>query len=589
MSEPGGQATAVLLVCTGRICTSLVVETFLRRRLAGLESDVVVQSAALRSEREAADPVVVKMLRRRGFRPRGHRSATLALTPALLSGADLVLSMATEHVEAVVAMAPETWPRVFTLKELIRRSNAVGGRRSEETVDDWLARLHSGRVLGDSRRSSPQDDLADPIGQPLTVYENMANEVEALTTSLADSLTGTQGGPAVDSAIHVIDAPQFEPGSLTSERGPWVDLDPEGKWSVAAIAQRPAISFEGIPTGNGGRPLEQGPETNRGISPDYEVNPEETSLKAMKEEDVDPDGARGIPSLPVPPVEGQLTAQEALWEAQQTLTEAAQQLAEVLRSATDTQQNLSPDAYTQLGDEVAAVMRSAAAQSSVLRDDAHRVRSQAEADAGAVRDQAHSDASDIRQKAVDESAAIRREAEIAAKALTSESEEQAELTLREAASERQQASTEATDIRQAVTTETAELRDEADRYAKSTRQRAEADASHIRDEADRYARNVQAIAEVQITEVRDRAEHDAATMRHAAEDDARAMRSEAEQEATELVSKASTRYAELVVAEGEMRSRLEAVAGALVSTLDGSQHTLSPPPAPAASDEEERD
>ncbi len=498
--------------------------------------------------------------------------------------------MATEHVEAVVAMAPETWPRVFTLKELIRRSNAVGGRRSKETVDDWLARLHSGRVLGDSRHFSPQDDIPDPIGQPLSVYENMANEVEALTTSLADLLAATQGVPAVDSATHVSDAPQFERGSPTSEGGPWVDLDPEGKWSLAAIERRPAVSLEGIPTGDRARPLEQGPETNRGISPDDEVNEEEISLKAMKAEDVDLDGARGLPSLPVPPVEGRLTAQEALREAQQTVTEAAQQLAEVLRSVTDAQQNLPPDAYTQLGDEVAAVMRSAAAQSSGLRDDAeryaHRVRSEAEAHAGAVRDQAQSDASDLRQKAVDESAAMRREAETAAEALTSKSEEQAELTLREAASERRQASTEATDLRQAVITETAELRDEADRYAKSTRQRAEADASHIRDEADRGARNVQAIAEVQSTEVRDRAEHDAATMRHAAEDDARTMRSEAEQEATELVSKASTRYAELVVAEGEMRSRLEGVAGALVSALDGSQHTLSPPPALAASDEE---
>jgi cell division septum initiation protein DivIVA len=39
-----------------------------------------------------------------------------------------------------------------------------------------------------------------------------------------------------------------------------------------------------------------------------------------------------------------------------------------------------------------------------------------------------------------------------------------------------------------VTTEVAALRDEADRYAKSTRHQAEADANHMRDEADAAAK-----------------------------------------------------------------------------------------------------
>lgn len=564
--EPGGRATEVLLVCTANICRSPVAEAFLRHRLAALGSDVVVHAAGLHSGGRRADPVVVKMLRRRGLRLRGRRSTTL--TEQLLSSADLVLGMAVEHVQAVVLMAPEKWPRVFTLKELIRRSDAMGGRRPEETMDDWLARLHSGRNLGELGAFSPQNDISDPLGRSPAAYESMVNEVEALTRRLADSLAGT--------------------------RDRW-SMEPEGM---------PPISLEWTGTGDRQDSLGQGAEANEDVShdDDDDDNAEETSMKA---EDVNTHGGRatqGLPSLAHPPDDGLRSAQEALQEARQTVMEAAQLLAELLRPAADAQPTVPADAYTQLGDEVAAVMRSAAVQSSAVREDAeryaHRVRSQVEADALALREQSESEASEVRRKAEDESATMRREADAAAKTLTNKAEEQAQRTLREAneqatalraeaAAERQQAGTEAANLRRAATTESASLRDEADLYAKGTRQQAEADANHIRDEADRYAANVRGVAKVQSTEVRDRAEHDAATMRHAAEEDARTMRWDAEQEAAGIVSEARARYAELVVAEGELRNRLEGAAGALVSALEGRQHVLSAPLALGGSEEEE--
>lgn len=497
------QAPDVLLVCTGNVRRSPIAETFLRHRLAELGSDVVLHSAGLRPGGERLDNAVLKVLRRRGFRLRAYRST--ALTPQLLSDADLVLGMASEHVQEIVRMAPERWPRVFTLKELIRRSDAIGGRRPEETFDGWLARVHTGRTMSDLKDFSPRDDISDPVGRSLADYEDMADKIEAVTKRLADLLTGRQSVPTIGrSANFVSDEPD---------------------WSMG-------------------------------------VGDHSAEEKPMKAENREADRRRDTQDLLSPTgaaVEGLWTAREALQAAQEAVMGTARQLAEVLRSATDAQP-VAADAYTQLGDEVAAVMRSAAADASALREEAEAV------------------AKTLRSKANEQ-----------AKLVLDEANEKAGAVTAEALAERQQASIEAADIRRTVRAETADLRDEADLYAKSTRQQADADANHLRDEADRYARNVRGIAEVQGAEVLDKAEHDAAAIRQAAEDHAHKMRSEAEQEATELVGKASARYAELVGAERELRSRLQGAAGALVSALEGPHRVLSSPLALAGPDEEERD
>lgn len=547
-SELGRRSFEVLLVCTGNICRSQVAEALLRERVAALGSAVVVRSAGTLTGGRRADPFVVKVLRRRGIRLRGHRSTTLL--PPLIEEADLVLGMASDHVGAVVAMSSEKWSRTFTLKELVRRSDSAGGRRPGETIDEWLARLHSGRVRGDLQPFLSQDDLFDPVGRSLAEYEEMVHQVDALTAKLAELLAGTQGAP----------------------------------------------TEEGVPVTDSASSVERGSDDRRstldeGAPPNDDHDAEETPMQAQDVNAERERDARRMESAVEAAVDGVRMARNALREAEQTATATAAQLAEALRSAAEEKPVLPADAYTQLGDEVAAVLRSAAEQSSAMRDDAERyaaqIRSKAEADALALREQSQGDAAELRRSAEDDSATVRCEADAAATALTRQAHEQAQRTVRdandeasalsaEALAEREQAGAEAADLRRAVTTEVAALRDEADRYAKSTRLQAEADANHLRDEADRHARNVRGVAEIQSAETRDKAEHDAAGMRHAAELDARTIRMDAAEEARELVGEASARHAQLVTAEGELRSRLEGAAGALVSALEGAR-VLYPP------------
>jgi protein-tyrosine-phosphatase len=103
-----------------------------------------------------------------------------------LERAELTLAMARENLRHAVVTAPAIWPRAFTLKELVRRGEAVGPRAPGESLAGWLARAHDGRertaLLGDSAA----DDVADPTGGPLGGYADTA----AMLSGLLDQLVG---------------------------------------------------------------------------------------------------------------------------------------------------------------------------------------------------------------------------------------------------------------------------------------------------------------------------------------------------------------------------------------------------------------
>lgn len=119
-----------------------------------------------------------------------HRSRQM--TSDLLRSADLVLAMAREHVREAVVTAPETWPRTFTLKELVRRAGRAGPRQPAEPLDAWLARVHEGRTTRELMGRSDEDDVADPIGQPRKAYERMIDEVDRLLEQVVWLVWGSE-------------------------------------------------------------------------------------------------------------------------------------------------------------------------------------------------------------------------------------------------------------------------------------------------------------------------------------------------------------------------------------------------------------
>ncbi|HVE45261.1 MAG TPA: hypothetical protein VNA57_00745 [Acidimicrobiales bacterium] len=172
------------MICTGNICRSPMVEAFLRHRLEGLGVEAKVHSAGLLGPGNPAPHEGVSALDAMGLDTSTHRSRRIS--EHLLTPADLILGMAREHVRETVRMAPETWPRTFTLKELVRRGEERGARPQDQSFEDWLAKLHAGRSHNDMVGYSPDDDVADPIGRGAAYYRRTAEELDDLVRRLVE-------------------------------------------------------------------------------------------------------------------------------------------------------------------------------------------------------------------------------------------------------------------------------------------------------------------------------------------------------------------------------------------------------------------
>lgn len=159
-----------------------MAEALLRQRLAAAGVAAQVRSAGLLESGNPASASGVDILAARGLDMNAHRSTTVSA--AILGEADLVLGMARQHVREAVVLAPELWPRTFTLKELVRRGTAIGPRKDGGALEAWLARAHMGRSTSLLMGVAPEDDVADPIGQPRSAYERMVAELDDLVERL---------------------------------------------------------------------------------------------------------------------------------------------------------------------------------------------------------------------------------------------------------------------------------------------------------------------------------------------------------------------------------------------------------------------
>ena len=161
-----------------------MAKALLTDRLAALGSAAAVRSGGMLDDGQPPRPEVIAAMAGYGLDVAAHRSRRV--TAEDLERADLTLAMAREHLRHAVVVAPDVWPRAFTLKELVRRGEAIGARPPGMSLADWLARAHHGRqrtaLLGDS----PADDVADPVGGPQRGYTETAATLSGLVGRLAE-------------------------------------------------------------------------------------------------------------------------------------------------------------------------------------------------------------------------------------------------------------------------------------------------------------------------------------------------------------------------------------------------------------------
>jgi protein-tyrosine phosphatase len=143
----------IVLVCTGNTCRSPMAETLMREQLRnrlGSEDAVRVLSAGVAAiAGGGASPQAIEVMGHRGLDLTGHSSRPL--DDAVINVADLVLTMTRGHRDAILAAWPEMHDRVFTLRR-------DGG------------------------------DITDPVGMPVEVYQECAEQIDRELAAWIDSL-----------------------------------------------------------------------------------------------------------------------------------------------------------------------------------------------------------------------------------------------------------------------------------------------------------------------------------------------------------------------------------------------------------------
>jgi protein-tyrosine phosphatase len=193
----------VLFVCYANMCRSPMAERFathLWRERFGAAAGAITFASAGTDAADGSSMVwgAATVLAEHGADNTGFRSRTL--TPAILAGADLVLTATREQRARCVTLLPEAVGHTFTLRQFgrlvtgvsdpaLERSHAGNGAVAVATgPEDRLRSLveQAPAARGRLQPAAPtDDDLADPVGQPIEVFRACATEIRRVLTVVA--------------------------------------------------------------------------------------------------------------------------------------------------------------------------------------------------------------------------------------------------------------------------------------------------------------------------------------------------------------------------------------------------------------------
>lgn len=167
----------VLFVCTANICRSalaagLLVETAAQQ---GLDEVRVASAGFLPGGRKPHDSVL-QLLDDSDVDLSEKRSRRLDET--IVGGAQLVLTMTSEHARRLVGEFPAAASKVWVLRDFC---TVVTARSNDQTIGDWLAAMsheHHRSYAEDSERL----DVPDPIGEPHEAFVELSGELTNLIT-----------------------------------------------------------------------------------------------------------------------------------------------------------------------------------------------------------------------------------------------------------------------------------------------------------------------------------------------------------------------------------------------------------------------
>lgn len=144
----------ILFICTGNTCRSPMAEALLNHKVPEFK----VQSAGIYAgENERANQYAIEVLKDAGITCH-HTSQSV--TNELLNWADLVLTMTVQHKQLLVMQYPDDQEKYFTLKEYVY----------------------------DADSSTMNDDISDPFGGELPIYQETFKELDTYIELLINKL-----------------------------------------------------------------------------------------------------------------------------------------------------------------------------------------------------------------------------------------------------------------------------------------------------------------------------------------------------------------------------------------------------------------
>jgi protein-tyrosine-phosphatase len=171
------------MVCTGNVCRSAFAErlarAYLHTELGDDAPAIRIVSAGTRAVVDSAmHPDTALVLR--GFGAEAGDFRARQLQDAMAAEAGLILTMTRGHRHQVLERTPRALQRTFTLREAADLVQFLDEEGAAAGGPDDPAGLVSRMAAARSRRhSSRDDDIRDPIGQPIAVHEEVGEAIAA--------------------------------------------------------------------------------------------------------------------------------------------------------------------------------------------------------------------------------------------------------------------------------------------------------------------------------------------------------------------------------------------------------------------------